>query len=215
MIPSIHKSNVNSQLIGLNSMRDSLMRDSSMRDRCDVVNLPVLRSFNRGDIVPEILGNWVIQTGVIRTMTWDEEGSVSVLGLWGAEDLMGSITRNIEPYQSECLTPVVLSLLNDSQALPELLLKQCMKMEELLALSHCRNVGDRLLRMLYWLVRHFGVPHCDRMISGRLLDIQMTHQHLADLTGTTRVTVTRCLGNFQRDGQIVRLRRGRFFIQSS
>ena len=96
MIPSIHKSTVNSQLIGLNSIRDS-----SMRDRGDVVNLPVLRSFNRGDVVPEILGNWVIQTGVIRTMTWDEEGSVSVLGLWGAGDLMGSITRNIEPYQSE------------------------------------------------------------------------------------------------------------------
>ena len=209
MIPSIQKSppksTINAQLIGLHSIRD----------RCDVVNLPVLRSFNRGDVVPEIPGNWVIQTGVIRTMTWDEEGLVSVLGLWGMGDLMGSITRNIDPYQSECLTPVVLSLLNDPQALPELLLKQCLKMEELLALSHCRNVGDRLLRMLYWLARHFGVVHCDQMGPGRLIDMQMTHQHLADLTGTTRVTVTRCLGNFERDGQIVRLRRGRFFIQSS
>ena len=209
MIPSIQKSTVNIQLISLNSIRDN-----SIRDRCDVVNLPVVRSFNRSDVVPAILGNWVIQTGVIRTMTWDEEGSVSVLGLWGPGDLIGSITRNIEPYQSECLTPVVLSLLNDPQALPELLLKQCMKMEEHLALSHCRNVGDRLLRMLYWLVKHFGVPHCDRMIPGRLIDMQMTHQHLADLTGTTRVTVTRWLGNFERDGQIIRLRRGRFFIQS-
>jgi CRP-like cAMP-binding protein len=44
--------------------------------------------------------------------------------------------------------------------------------------------------------------------------MKMTHQHLADLTGTTRVTVTRCLGNFERDGQIVRLRQGRIFIQS-
>ena len=205
MIPSIQKSTVNTQLIGLNSIRD----------RCDVINLPVLLSFNRGEVVPETFGNWVIQTGVIRTMTWDEEGSVSVLGLWGGGDLIGSVTRNIDPYQSECLTPVVLSLLNDSQALPELLLRQCLKMEELLALSHCRNVGDRLLRMLYWLARHFGIPHCDRMIPGRLIDMQMTHQHLADLTGTTRVTVTRCLGNFERDGQIVRLPRGRFFIQSS
>jgi CRP-like cAMP-binding protein len=209
MISSIHKSSINSQLIGLNSIRDN-----SMRDQCAVVNSPVLPSFNRGDLVPEILGNWVIQTGVIRTMTWDGEGSVSVLGLWGGGDLIRSTSRNIEPYQSECLTPVVLSRLNVPQLLPELLLKQCMKMEELLALSHCRNVGDRLLRMLYWLVRHFGVPHCDRMIPGRLIDMKMTHQHLADLTGTTRVTVTRCLGNFERDGQIVRLRRGRIFIQS-
>jgi CRP-like cAMP-binding protein len=208
MIPSIQKSTpqstINAQLIGLNSIRD----------RRDVINLPVLRSFNRGEVVPEIPGNWVIQTGVIRTMTWDEEGSVSVLGLWGVGDLMGSITRNIDPYQSECLTPVVLSLLNDPQALPELLLKQCLKMEELLALSHCRNVGARLLRMLYWLARHFGVPHCDRIIAGRLIDMKMTHQHLADLIGTTRVTVTRCLGNFERDGQIVRLSRGRIIIQS-
>lgn len=205
MIPSIQKSTVNTQLIGLNSIRD----------RCDVINFPVLLSFNRGEVLPETLGNWIIQTGVIRTMTWNEEGSVSVLGVWGRGDLIGSVTRNIDPYQSECLTPVVLSLLNDPQALPELLLKQCMKMEELLVLSYCRNVGDRLLRMLYWLARHIGVPHCDRMIPGRLIDMQMTHQQLADLTGTTRVTVTRCLGNFERDGQIVRLSRGRFFIQSS
>lgn len=205
MIPSIQKSTINTQLVSLNSIRD----------QCDVINLPILRSFNRGEIVPETLGNWIIQTGVIRTTTWDEEGSVSVLGLWGGGDLIGSVTRNIDPYQSDCLTPVVLSLLNDPQALPELLLKQCLKMEELLALSYCRNVGVRLLRMLYWLARHFGVPHCDRMIPGRLIDMQMTHQHLADLTGTTRVTVTRCLGNFERNGQIVRLPRGRFFIQSS
>lgn len=205
MIPSIQKSTVNAQLVGLNSIRD----------RSDVIILPVSRSFNRGEVVPETRGNWIIQTGVIRTMTWDEEGSVSVLGMWGRGDLIGSVTRNITPYQSECLTPVVLSLLNNPQVLPELLLKQCLKMEELLALSHCRSVGDRLLRMLYWLARHFGIPHCDRMIPGRLIDMQMTHQHLADLSGTTRVTVTRCLGNFERDGQIVRLPRGRFFIQSS
>lgn len=56
-----------------------------MPDQCDVVNSPVLASFNRGDLVPEILGNWVIQTGIIATMTWDEEVSVSVLGFvrWG------------------------------------------------------------------------------------------------------------------------------------
>ncbi len=88
-------------------------------------------------------------------MTWDKEGSVSVLGLWGGGDLIGSVTGNIDPYHSTCLTPVVLSRLNDPQALPELLLKQCLKMEELLALSHCLNVGVRLLRTLYWLARHF------------------------------------------------------------
>ena len=49
MISSIHKSSINSQLIGLNSIRDN-----SMRDQCDVVNSPVLPSFNRGDLVSEI-----------------------------------------------------------------------------------------------------------------------------------------------------------------
>ncbi len=178
-------------------------------------NLLDARSFKRGDRLPMISEAWIIQSGVIRSVTWDMEGNVAVLGWWGAGDLIYSVTRKIEPHQYECLAPTVLTKLCDFHGLSDLLIKQSLKMEELLALAHCRNTSDRILKMLHWLADHFGEPffdrnHLDRI--GRLINIQITHQQLADLAGTTRVTVTRCLGQFQRDDHIVRLPRGRFLI---
>lgn len=173
------------------------------------------RSFKRGDRLPMLSDAWIIQSGVIRSVTWDMEGNVAVLGWWGTGDLIYPVSRKIEPHQYECLAPTVLTKLCDFHRLSDLLVKQSLKMEELLALAHCRNTSDRILKTLHWLADHFGEPffdrnHLDRL--GRLIDIQITHQQLADLAGTTRVTVTRCLGQFQRDDQIVRLPRGRFLI---
>lgn len=176
-------------------------------------NILETRSFKRGDRILELSGNWAIQSGIIRTVTWDMEGNTSVLGLWSIGDLLYSIPRNIEPYQYECLEPTVLNRLPDSYKMADLWMNQFLKMEELLRIAHCRNVGDRLLKTLYWLADHFGVPYCNSMVPGRLIDIRLTHQQLADLAGTTRVTVTRCLGQFERDCQIVRLRRRRFFMK--
>lgn len=175
-------------------------------------NLIDAKSFKRGDRLPHLPEAWIIQSGIVRTVTWDMEGNVAVLGWWGPGDLIYQVPRKVEPYQYECLTPTVLTKLLDFHGLPELFMKQSLKLEELLALSHCRNTSDRLLKMLSWLADHFGQPCCDRQVVGRLIDIQITHQQLADLAGTTRVTVTRCLGQFERDYQIVRLRRGRFFV---
>jgi CRP-like cAMP-binding protein len=199
MIPSLKKPDQTSPLLEL-----SLLRARK--------NLIDARSFQRGERLPSLSESWVIQSGVVRTLTWDMDGNVAVLGWWGTGDLIYQVPRKTEPHQYECLTPTVLTKLYDFHGLPDLLLKQFLKMEELLALSHCRNTSDRLLKMLHWLADHFGQPCCDRSVLGRLIDIQITHQQLADLAGTTRVTVTRCLGQFERDYQIVRLRRGRFFI---
>ncbi len=174
------------------------------------------RSFKRGDRLPNLSEAWVIQSGVVRTVTWDMEGNVAVLGWWGPGDLIYQLPHKIEPHQYECLAPTVLTKLYDFHGLSDLLMKQAMKMEELLALAYCRNTSDRLLKMLDWLAHHFGQPfnHIfgDRTVTGRLIDLQITHQQLADLAGTTRVTVTRCLGDFEREGQIFRLRRGRFLL---
>ncbi len=173
------------------------------------------RSFKRGDRLPSLSEAWLIQSGVIRSVTWDMEGNVAVLGWWGTGDLIYPVTRKTEPHQYECLAPTVLTKLHDFHRLSDLLIKQSLKTEELLALANCRNTSERILKMLHWVADHFGEPFFDRTNLdrlGRLIDLQITHQQLADLAGTTRVTVTRCLGQFERDNQIVRLRRGRFFI---
>ena len=39
---------------------------------------------------------------------------------------------------------------------------------------------------------------------GKLIDFKLTHQELADVVGTTRITVTKTLNQFEREGLIIR-----------
>ncbi len=171
-------------------------------------------TLKRGNQIPHLSEYWIIQSGIVRTITWDEDGMISVLGIWGPGDLLHPVPINIVPYQYECLATTVLRPIYEIQELKDLLIQQSLRVEELLALNVYRNVSHRLLKTLHWLSIYFGPAESDRHHSGRLIDIQLTHQQLADLAGTTRVTVTRCLGHFEREGKILRLKGGRILIQA-
>ncbi|MNI90899.1 Global nitrogen regulator [compost metagenome] len=57
----------------------------------------------------------------------------------------------------------------------------------------------RIARMLLRLTEQHGVPSAD----GILIDLKLTHQHLADMTGTARETVTKLLLELQNE-QLIR-----------
>jgi CRP-like cAMP-binding protein len=59
-------------------------------------------------------------------------------------------------------------------------------------------VEERLQQLLQLLKREMGEP----IAQGSRLKIRLTHQNLANAIGTTRVTVTRLLGEFQRQGAV-------------
>ncbi|NMF85842.1 Crp/Fnr family transcriptional regulator [Nodosilinea sp. P-1105] len=62
-------------------------------------------------------------------------------------------------------------------------------------------VQQRLELLLEWLVKHFG----KKTRSGvSLIEPRLTHQDIAELVGTTRVTVTRVLHQFEQDGKLHR-----------
>lgn len=54
---------------------------------------------------------------------------------------------------------------------------------------------------LLWLSQRFG-HNTER---GRYIDLRLTHQDIADIVGATRVTITRLLNQFERQGMISRL----------
>jgi CRP-like cAMP-binding protein len=58
-----------------------------------------------------------------------------------------------------------------------------------------------LLRLLSWLAQKFG----QEVKTGQLIDLRMTHQDLADMLGSTRVTITRTLSQLEQQGLIERL----------
>lgn len=149
---------------------------------------------------------WKIESGILRTLTWDDEGFVATLGFWGTGELVGQPLSLVQPYQVECLTAVRVSELPLHGGLQNLILSNAQRHEELLSILHCRQAPLRLLQLLEWLAERFG----RRVRQGRLIDLRLTHQDIAETIGTTRVTVTRLLGRFEQEGQIGRL--GHHFI---
>lgn len=164
-----------------------------------------VRSFQRKDLLPlDSDGVWSIEQGIVRTLTWDEEGRTIGLGFWGKGDVLGLPLSPVSPYQAECVTPVkVVKLTLDSRHLQEGLIRRARKSEELLTIVHQPSVVMRLMQLLEWLATHFGQP----VPGGRSLEVLLTHQELAETISTTRVTVTRLLSQLEQEGKIERSQR--------
>ena len=186
-------------------------------DRGSISDPSSLVVLKRGEQIQSLSEYWQIQSGVVRTVSWDADGHLRVLGLWGKGDLLGRSSSRVFPSQLECLSNATFTRLTSFQNLPDLLLQRQQTIEELLNFAYCRSVGDRLMQMLVWLGDRFGCAYQmkteqGQMVSGRLIEVRLTHQQLADMAGTTRVTVTRLLSFLEQNNRILRLRRGHFLI---
>lgn len=161
------------------------------------------RLFSRRDLVPlrqDVL--WRIDRGAVRTFTWSEQGTLITLGYWGTGDIVGQPLSRVKPYQIECLTSVEMTILTSElwyQALDAMLL-HIQHAEELLSIVHRKPVSLRLWQFLVWLSHKFG-RDVDR---GRLIDLGVTHQEMAEVMNTTRVSVTRMLQQFEEQGMLLR-----------
>lgn len=164
-----------------------------------------------GQVVPQQSDHlWHIESGLVRTLTWNEEGDLVTLGLWGAGDSVGRLLSEVAPFQMECLSPVeVKPLPLAGQDLGVVMRSHLRYMEELFSIISYKRAPQRLLRFLDWLGDRFG-RHVDQ---GRILDLGLTHQLMAEITGITRVTATRLLNEFEREGKLMRLPKQQMLLQ--
>ena len=153
---------------------------------------------------------WQIETGVVRTLSVLEEGTNVTLGLWGPGDVVSQVFSTSAVYQMECITPVeVIRLpLERSHLITEVLIRHIQQCQDFLEILHSRSVDISLLRLLNWLAKKFG----SEVNQGQLIDLRLTHQELSEIIGTTRVTVTRLLNDFEKQGIIERLSRQRLIL---
>jgi CRP-like cAMP-binding protein len=139
-------------------------------------------------------------------MSWLEDGTIVILGVWGPGDLVGEALTQLEPYQIECLTAVKATLLSNDLWQYNLdttaaLLHHIKQAEEFLLIRSHRRIDAMLLRLLAWLAKKFG----KEAEAGQLIDLRLTHQDIAEMLGTTRVTITRVLSQLEQQGMIRRL----------
>ncbi|MCG5059609.1 MAG: Crp/Fnr family transcriptional regulator [Limnoraphis sp. WC205] len=172
------------------------------------------RDFCRRDLIPlwpEAL--WKIEAGIVRTVTWSEEGNQISLGYWGVGDVIGQPLSRLDPFQVECLTPVTVSLIPPPQWSEELesILSHVKQAQELHSIVQTQSTDLRLLNFLNWLAKKFGNP----TELGLLIDVRLTHLEIADVIGITRVSVTRMMQKLEQRGIILRPRRHCIILKSA
>ncbi|NER80836.1 MAG: Crp/Fnr family transcriptional regulator [Leptolyngbya sp. SIO1D8] len=163
----------------------------------------VLKTFRRKEPLPLIVDRiWRIEQGIVRTMTWNEQGHITTFGIWGRGDIVGQPLTRSHPYQMECLTPVVATDigLGSGRYWQKALLNHLWLSEELFSIVHQTSVSERLMQLLHWLAQRFGTS----LPQGQLLEPFLTHQQLAEIIGSGRVTVTRLLACLENQGRLIR-----------
>ncbi len=156
---------------------------------------------------------WRVESGVIRTLTWLGNGNVVTLGFWGMGEVLGRSLSPADPLEAICLTAVQVTLL-PTEVLPQItptLVQQLHQFQSLLQILHRRPVEVALWELLVWLSHKFG----QAVERGQLIEFHLTHQEIAETIGTTRVTVTRLLKEFEQQNLIQRLPSHQILIQDT
>jgi CRP-like cAMP-binding protein len=169
-----------------------------------------LHFYDKAQLIPLAKeGIWQVYQGVIQLSQFVSSGDEILLGWVYSENFFGLwLTANqLENYQARALSDVYLRWyplveIESSPTLSQLILGQVIhrmkQSEALLAIAGLRKVDERLQELLKLLAKEMG----ESTKGGTRLKVRLTHQMLANAIGTTRVTITRLLGDFQAKGQI-------------
>jgi len=159
-----------------------------------------------GSPVPLLKGHiWLVVRGMTKLVTSSMNGDEALLGLVGPGEPFGEPLSQVDPYEAITLSQCDLLCLrwdqltsNPSLSRGMLLAtaKRYRQVEALLALMGQRRVEERLRSFFELMAESYGQP-CEQ---GVRISVRLTHQDLANLLGTTRVTVTRFIGVLRDQG---------------
>ena len=159
--------------------------------------------FLAGEKLPsEVNSLWLIISGVVKTYSHNKGGKAITLGFWGSKDVVGNLLSQVDPYNAKCLSDVKAIAVYRSQwtNLSREMIYCQQQTQQLIYIVRNTRVTKRLWLLLTWLASKFGrvTPR------GKVIDFKLTHQELADALGTTRITVTKILNQYEREGLIIR-----------
>jgi CRP-like cAMP-binding protein len=150
---------------------------------------------------------FIVCRGVVQLSTLYPSGDEGLVGLVCPSMPFGMPFSQLNPYEAIALTDVVLMRIHImeieqsprlAQGLFRELTRRLQQTEALLAIAGYRHVEDRLRQLLSLLRQELGQVTPE----GVRLSTRFTHQQLAGLIGTTRVTVTRLLKDFRAEGWV-------------
>ena len=181
---------------------------------------PIVESFERGKTIffpgdPAERVYFLLKGAVKLSRVYEagEEITVALLRENSVFGVLSLITgqRSDRFYHAVAFTPVELmsapieQVEKSLQQYPELsmlmlrgLSSRILQTEMMIETLAHRDMGSRLVSFLLILCRDFGVPTGE----GIRIDLKLSHQAIAEAIGSTRVTVTRLLGELRQEGMI-------------
>jgi CRP-like cAMP-binding protein len=186
--------------------RLDLLADEAHQQLDRLNSTPATKRFRRGSSIPLQTDQiWIVRQGLVQIGSLYPNGEESLLGILSVTMPFGLPLTKVDPYNAIALTDVVLvtqsvSQLQQSPALSHFV-NQCAtdrlrQSEAILAMLGYRRIEDRLRQFLILLAGEIG----ETTPKGIRLSVRLTHQIIANATGTTRVTTTRLLGILRQEG---------------
>ena len=167
-----------------------------------------LQQYQRGDEISTIdSGIWQVYRGVVQLSRVQQDGTEIISGWVTANGVFGNLNDSSDIYRAIALGDVYAKRYSahDLVKYPSLgrqflaqFSDRLIKSQQLLAIIAISRVEDRLKHLLSMLKQEIGHTVED----GVRLQVRFTHQHLAESIHTTRVTITRILGEFQAQGLV-------------
>jgi global nitrogen regulator NtcA len=183
---------------------------------------PVVESFERGKTIffpgDPAERVYFLQKGAVKLSRVYEAGEEITVALLRENSVFGVLSlltgnKSDRFYHAVAFTPVELlsisiehmeKALKDNPDLSLLLLRglssRILQTEMMIETLAHRDMGSRLVSFLLILCRDFGVPTPNN--DGITIDLKLSHQAIAEAIGSTRVTVTRLLGDLRQDKMI-------------
>ncbi|MDJ0719881.1 MAG: global nitrogen regulator NtcA [Prochloraceae cyanobacterium] len=181
---------------------------------------PVVENFERsktiffpGDPAERV---YFLLKGAVKLSRVYEAGEEITVALLRENSVFGVLSlltgqRSDRFYHAVAFTPVELlsapiesveMALKDNPELSMLMLRglssRILQTEMMIETLAHRDMGSRLVSFLLILCRDFGVPTPE----GIRIDLKLSHQAIAEAIGSTRVTVTRLLGDLRSEDMI-------------
>jgi CRP-like cAMP-binding protein len=142
--------------------------------------------------------------GYLQVASWGEQGESFTLGLWGPGDLVIPSLMACTPIQLVALSAARIQEINPgAQERESFLVRHSQQVSTLLKLSRTRPAEARLFQLLTWMGQRFGRVS-SRGVSLCFEEMNLTHRTLAEISGLTRVTVTKAISQFRQAGALVR-----------
>jgi len=178
---------------------------------------PVVEAFERGKTIffpgDPAERVYFLQKGAVKLSRVYEQGEEITVALLRENSVFGVLSlitgqRVDRFYHAVAFTPVELlsvpiehveKALKENPELSMWMLKglstRILQTEMMIETLAHRDMGSRLVSFLLILCRDFGIPGTE----GITIDLKLSHQAIAEAIGSTRVTVTRLLGDLRQD----------------